>query len=151
MEKSKKDNNVNHWPKNPLIELEGAFVDVRGSIQPILDEKMNSAIWIESKAGSVRANHYHKTDWHFCYVVSGGMEYFYRKTGSDKSPKKITVSAGNVVFTPPMVDHAMYFPKDTVFLALSRNPRDQESYEADVERVELISADGLISWRPEGK
>jgi hypothetical protein len=42
-------------------------------------------------------------------------------------------------FTPPMVDHAMVFPEDTVFLTLGRNPRDQESYESDVVRIDPIN------------
>jgi len=136
------------WPKEPLVDLENPFVDVRGRIQPLLDEAMKSAVWIESAAGSVRANHYHKTDWHYCYVVSGEMEYFHRKTGSEDEPEKVVARTGDMVFTPPMVDHAMHFTKDTVFLTLSRNPRDQETYEADVERVEVISTEGLISWKP---
>ena len=76
------------------------------------------------------------------------MEYFYRKTGSEDEPEKVIARTGDMVFTPPMVDHAMHFTKDTVFLTLSRNPRDQETYEADVERVEVISTEGLISWKP---
>ena len=47
-----------------------------------------------------------------------------------------------------MVDHAMKFPEDTVFLTLSRNPRHQEAYESDVVRVEMISPKGLTSWKP---
>ena len=110
---------------------------------------MKSAVVIESKAGSLRANHYHKTDWHYCYVVSGEMEYVHRLTGSNSPPEKIIVKEGEMVFTPPMVDHGMKFPVDTVFLTLSRNPRDQESYEADVVRVEFVDTDGLTIWKPE--
>jgi hypothetical protein len=43
-----------------------------------------------------------------------------------------------MVFTPPMEDHATVFLEDTRLLAISRNPRDQEAYEADVRRVTLI-------------
>jgi hypothetical protein len=43
----------------------------------------------------------------------------------------------------------MKFPVDTVFLTLSRNPRDQESYEADVVRVDMVSSNGLKSWTPD--
>ena len=43
-----------------------------------------------------------------------------------------------MVFTPPMVDHAMVFPEDTEFLTLGRNSRRQEVYEADVERIDPI-------------
>ncbi|MBT6087838.1 MAG: hypothetical protein HOH22_19145, partial [Rhodospirillaceae bacterium] len=50
--------------------------------------------------------------------------------------------------TPPMVDHAMRFPVDTVFLTLSRNPRDQETYEADVVRVPMVEVEGAITWKP---
>ena len=42
-----------------------------------------------------------------------------------------------------MVDHAMKFLVDTVFLTLSRNPRDQVSYENDVVRVNMIPHEGL--------
>jgi len=137
------------WPAHGVVKLEKPFVDGRGSIQPLVDIMMKSAVMIESKAGSLRANHYHKTDWHYCYVVSGTIEYLHRPTGSDQEPEVILVNEGEMVFTPPMIDHGMRFPVDTVFLTLSRNPRDQESYEADVVRVDMVSTDGLTSWTPE--
>ena len=137
------------WPAHGVVKLEKPFVDGRGSIQPLVDIMMKSAVMIESKAGSLRANHYHKTDWHYCYVVSGTIEYLHRPTGSDQEPEVILVNEGEMVFTPPMIDHGMRFPVDTVFLTLSRNPRDQESYEADVVRVDMVSTDGLSSWTPE--
>ena len=115
----------------------------------MVDEMMKSAVMIESKKGSLRANHYHKTDWHYCYVISGAIEYYHRPTGSDQEPESLLVKAGEMVFTPPMVDHGMKFPEDTVFLTLSRNPRDQASYEADVVRVDMLDTEGLTSWKPE--
>ena len=136
-------------PKEPLVTLEKPFVDTRGAIQPLVDEMMKSAVMIESKKGSLRANHYHKTDWHYCYVVSGCIEYSHRPTGSDEEPECLIVKAGKMVFTPPMVDHGMKFPEDTTFLTLSRNPRDQASYEADVVRVDMLDTDGLTTWKPE--
>jgi dTDP-4-dehydrorhamnose 3,5-epimerase-like enzyme len=137
------------WPAHGVVKLEKPFVDGRGSIKPLVDIMMKSAVMIESKAGSLRANHYHKTDWHYCYIVSGTIEYLHRPTGSDQEPETILVNEGEMVFTPPMIDHGMKFPVDTVFLTLSRNPRDQESYEADVVRVDMVSTDGLKSWTPE--
>ncbi len=136
------------WPQQPLVELEKPFVDVRGAIQPLVDRMMKSAVMIESKAGTLRANHYHLTDWHYCYVLSGCIEYYHRPTGSEEEPEMLLVEAGQMAFTPPMVDHGMKFPEDTVFLTLSRNPRDQETYEADVVRIEMISGEGLTTWKP---
>jgi hypothetical protein len=48
------------------------------------------------------------------------------------------VKTGELFFTPPMVDHAMHFPEDTVFLTLGRNSRTQEAYEADVVRIDPL-------------
>lgn len=126
------------WPKEPLVAPEKPFADARGAIHPLVDTAMESAVLITSAAGTVRANHFHKTDWHYCYLLSGAMDYYHRPHGSDAEPEKLRVDAGQMVFTPPLVDHAMKFLEDTVFLTLSRNPRDQESYEADVVRIHLI-------------
>ncbi|MBI4678531.1 MAG: cupin domain-containing protein [Elusimicrobia bacterium] len=121
-----------------LVKLERPFLDDRGAIQPLVERVMKSALVISSRKGALRGNHFHKTDWHYCYVVSGVMYYFHRPTGSLSKPEKVVVKPGGMVFTPPMVDHAMRFPKDTVFLTLSRNPRDQTAYERDIIRVELL-------------
>ena len=144
---------MDNWPSETLINLEKPFVDVRGSIQPLVDSLMKSAVMIQSKAGSLRANHYHKTDWHYCYVISGKIDYYHKKLNSNKAPELINVKQGQMIFTPPLVEHCMKFPVDTVFLTLSRNPRDQKSYESDVVRVELIDSSDSISWVPksEGK
>ena len=124
---------------DPIVALEAPFEDFRGAIIPIVDEQMESCVLITSVKGSVRANHYHKTDWHFCYVLSGEIEYHWRETGDMSEPRKTIIKQGQCFFTPPMVDHAMVFVTDTTFLTLGRNPRDQKTYEADVRRIELVS------------
>lgn len=126
------------WPKEVIVKLEKAFADARGAIQPLVDLPMESCVLISTHKGSVRANHYHRTDWHFCYVLSGSIVYYERPHGSDETPKKVLVKTGELFFTPPMVDHAMHFPEDTVFLTLGRNSRTQEAYEADVVRIDPI-------------
>ena len=50
--------------ESPIIPLEKPFVDKRGEIIPLVDADMKSCVLITSKKGTVRANHYHKTDWH---------------------------------------------------------------------------------------
>lgn len=140
------------WPPfDKVVKLEKAFVDARGTIQPLVDRLMKSAVLIESKKGSLRANHYHRTDWHYCHVISGSIEYWHRPSGSTEPPTKMLVKTGETVFTPPMVDHGMVFPEDTTFLTLSRNSRDQGAYEADVVRIDLLPTEGLTSWKPEDK
>ena len=136
------------WPSEPLVNLEKPFVDDRGSIQPLVDLMMRSAVMIHSKAGSLRANHYHKTDWHYCYVIYGKIEYFYKNVDSEKKTKLLIAEKGSMIFTPPLVEHCMKFPEETLFLTLSRNPRDQKTYEEDVVRVNLINDSEYITWKP---
>jgi dTDP-4-dehydrorhamnose 3,5-epimerase-like enzyme len=129
------DEERKHWPKDVIVDLERPFADARGEIQPLVDLMMESCVLIRSRKGTVRANHYHQTDWHFCYVLSGSIEYLHRPHGSSEKPERVMVKTGQLFFTPPMVDHAMVFPEDTTFLVLGRNSRAQEVYEADVVRI----------------
>lgn len=127
------------WPKGIKVELAKAFEDDRGAIQPLVDVTMESCVLIHSKPGSVRANHFHKTDWHYCYVLSGEIDYYHRPTGTEDKPEKVTIRAGELFWTPPMVDHAMVFPVETSFLTFGRNSREQAVYEADVVRIPPIN------------
>ena len=126
------------WPTTGKVELPAANVDDRGSIQSIVNFPMKNLSIISSRKGSVRSNHYHVTDWHYMYVMKGSFDYYYRPTGSEEPPSVTRVVEGEMIFTPPMEDHATVFLDDTEMLVVSRNPRDQESYESDVRRVILI-------------
>ena len=112
--------------------------DARGAIQPLVDADFRSAQLISSVAGSVRANHYHKNDWHYMYLVSGAFNYYHRPVGSVDEPTCVRFDAGQMVFTPPMLEHAVEFLEDTVFINFSGSQRDQATYEADVVRIDLV-------------
>ena len=126
------------WPNETRVELPAAHADERGAIQTLVNFPMKNLSLITSKKGTVRSNHYHLTDWHYMYVLSGAFDYYYRPTGSDEAPAVIRVVTGQMVFTPPMEDHATVFLEDTQMVVVSRNPRDQETYESDTRRVTLI-------------
>ena len=122
--------------RGPIVELGTPHSDDRGAIIPLVDEEdMKSACIITSKKGTVRANHYHHTDWHYCWVMKGGIDYYYRAVGSKDAPLKVHVKQGQMFFTPPNLEHAMVFTEDTEFLCLGKNARDQKSYESDITRV----------------
>jgi len=116
------------------------FVDQRGGITRILDDEnfaVHSILYITSKTGTIRSNHYHKTDAHWCYLVSGKAEY-YEKPVSGGEIEHTPLEAGDMVYSDSMIIHAVRFTEDSVLLAFSRNPRNQECYEEDTVRVELI-------------
>jgi len=126
------------WPKEGLVKLDDPHTDDRGYIQSLVNFPMKNISLISSKKGSVRSNHYHLTDWHYMYVLSGSFDYYFRPSNSDEEIKCVRVKKGEMIFTPPMEDHETVFLEDCDLLAMSRNPRDQESYEDDVRRVKLI-------------
>lgn len=126
------------FPTDQLVPLDPPFEDVRGQIQNlILTPGVTSISVITSKAGSVRSNHYHKTDWHYLYVVSGSMEYWERAVDGPPPAKPIIVKAGQMVFTPPGELHKTVFLEDTVLMSFAKNVRDHEHHEEDVVRLEF--------------
>jgi len=131
------------WPHAGKVDLDAEHVDERGAIKSLVNFPMKNLSLILSRKGSVRSNHYHLTNWHYMYVLSGSFDYYYRAAGSDDKPGVIHLTVGEMVFTPPMEEHATVFLEDTQLLVMSRNPRDQESYEADVKRVMLVDPTGV--------
>ena len=114
-------------------------MDVRGAIVNLVDAPFGSAAVISSVKGSVRGNHYHKTDYHYCWLQSGALVYYHRPVGDPSPPSQWTIEPGDIFYTPPMYEHAMRFTEDSVFFVFARNNREMENYEADTVRVALIA------------
>ena len=122
-----------------FVDLQKGYAADRGIIQPLCDLNMKSASIIVSKKNTWRANHYHKSDWHFIYVLQGSFEYYYKKTNSKDEIKKIIVTKDQLLFTGPQVDHAMFYTEETKLIVLSKNPRDQKTYEEDTVRINFMN------------
>ena len=123
---------------NPKVELPKDFTDFRGSIQALTHEHNGSVVIIDTFPSVQRANHYHKEDYHYCYIVSGQITYYERKVGSKDIPNRYIFNSGEMFYTPPMVEHCMYFEERTIFVTLGGKTRKQEEYEADLVRLESL-------------
>lgn len=127
-------------PTEPRVALSAPVEMPAG---PILNLYMadygpvNGVAIIRSRAGSTRSRHLHLTDWHLLYVLSGEVHYYERTAGSKENPDPHVFREGEMFFTGPMVEHAVYFPVDTVLISISRNARDEARHEQDVVRVEF--------------
>ena len=99
--------------------------------------KLNGAVLITCKKGAIRANHYHKKDGHYSYLLEGKMNYFYKMDEASKA-KKVIVRKGEMVYTPPKEIHAMEFTEDSVFIALTTEKRTRKKYEEDTVRTKII-------------
>ena len=131
------------WPEDCSVPMDAPFKDSRGEIQNLILRPCTSVAIINSAPRTIRANHYHRTDWHYAYVVSGEVLYFERPVGSEGIPEPKRFGPGTMFFTPPMVEHCMAFPVDTVFVTMAKNVRSHESHEADVVRVEFVKPSDL--------
>lgn len=113
--------------------------DKRGSIIKVMEGKITSVLVIPSKKGAVRANHYHKQDTHYAYMISGKMRYTVKDLSKKRARKQsVILNSGDLVYTPAMTVHAMEFLEDSVFLALTTQKRDQKHYENDTVRLKLV-------------
>ena len=116
--------------------------DTRGEILSIVDEPVMNVSIITCNAGALRSNHYHRSDFHFMYVLEGEIDYFYKAVDSDEV-RYLKIKAGDNIFTPDNEVHATYFPLKTRLIVSSKYPRDQETYEKDTVRMPFVTEDNL--------
>ena len=124
------DENFANYPKVLIPQI---FNDDRGSIKNLADGRLGDVAIISSQKSSIRANHVHENDWHFSYLVSGQMRYFWKD--SNKEVQSLIVKAGEMVYTPPKIPHKMQFLEESVFIAISELSRSQNNYEADTKKM----------------
>ena len=128
---------IEKWSKQDLIkDLEhvkdgkNLFIDERGVISNHeLTEPINLIGMIESKKGTIRANHYHPQQEQKCLFTKGQIIEIFQDIINPNAPK-ITqvVNAGQLSIIKPNVAHTMVFTKDTTFLNLVRGERNHENY-----------------------
>ena len=128
---------IDKWSKKNFVkdleqirDGENLYVDNRGSISNHeLTEPINLIGMIESKKGTVRANHFHPQQEQKCLFTKGQIIEIYQDLINKDAPK-ITqvVNAGQLSIIKPNVAHTMVFTKNTTFLNLVRGERDHENY-----------------------
>jgi oxalate decarboxylase/phosphoglucose isomerase-like protein (cupin superfamily) len=128
---------ITKWSKQNLIkELEhvrdggNEYIDSRGKISNHeLTEPINLIGLIDSKKGTIRANHYHPQQEQKCLFTKGQIIEIFQDILNPNSPK-ITqvVNEGQLSIIKPNVAHTMVFTKDTTFLNLVRGEREHDNY-----------------------
>ena len=109
---------------------EDEYIDSRGKISNHeLTEPINLIGLIDSKKGTIRANHYHPQQEQKCLFTKGQIIEVFQDVLNPNSPK-ITqvVNEGQLSVIKPNVAHTMVFTKDTTFLNLVRGEREHDNY-----------------------
>ena len=128
---------ISKWSKQKIIkdleyvkDGEDEYKDERGKISNHeLTEPINLIGLIDSKKGTIRANHYHPQQEQKCLFTKGQIIEVFQDLINPNSPK-ITqvVNEGQQSIIKPNVAHTMVFTKDTTFLNLVRGDREHKNY-----------------------
>jgi len=106
------------------------YIDSRGKISNFeLTEPINLIGYIESVAGSVRANHYHPIQEQKCLLIKGSYVSVIQDLSIPNAPIDTKlIKAGDIAVIRPNVAHTMVFLEDSIFLNLVRGEREHDNY-----------------------
>lgn len=128
---------INAWSAKELpkaleytVRGDKEFIDARGKISNYeLTEPINLIGYIESKAGTVRANHFHPIQEQKCLLISGGYISVIKDLAYPNAPIETRlIKPGDIAVIKPNVAHTMVFLEDSVFLNLVHGEREHENY-----------------------
>lgn len=128
---------IQNWSKKdikPELEytVQGGkeYIDERGKISNYeLTEPINLIGYIESKAGTVRANHYHPIQEQKCLLIKGKYVSVVKDLADPKAQIHTQlIQEGDIAVIKPNVAHTMVFLEDSIFLNLVRGEREHENY-----------------------
>ena len=118
-------------------KLKPVLQDKRGDIFDILEETVRHVGMVTfTKAGIVRASHYHKKSVQYQYVLSGTI----RLTVHDlegKRRKSYVMGTGGYASIPPRVVHVVTSLSPASMLDLTTISRKNDGYERDTVRVPI--------------
>ena len=121
------------YKTSKLIKSNRINNDSRGYFNSLLDDNIKNISYLFNKRNTIRSNHYHLKDYHYIFVISGNIHYFYKKINAKKI-SYIYVNKGETIFTPPLEIHATFFNRDSSMLVANNLPRKKNVYESDLVR-----------------
>lgn len=128
---------IHNWSKIPhpeeleyIINGSKEYIDDRGKISNYeLPEPINMIGYIESKKGTLRANHYHPIQEQKCLLIKGKYISIIKDLSiPDAKTETRIINAGDLSVIRPNVAHTMVFLEDSIFLNLVRGEREHENY-----------------------
>lgn len=111
--------------------------DARGRIKDILvGLPVDGVTLVETKAGAVRGNHFHRETVQHAYLLRGRMMIFTRRVDDQyETVLKHEMRPGELVTHEPLTAHAFMALEDSELLVLTHGPRRGSNYEQDTFRL----------------
>ncbi len=124
--------------KMTVRKIKPAHTDTRGIIVDVLEKvPVKHVGFITFEKGVVRANHYHKKQTQYTYVLDGEIKLVTQNYKGGKKTARIT-RPGDLVTIPPGFIHAYLATKKSSIIVLTDYSRDMRSFEEDTFRVKII-------------
>lgn len=128
-----------------VVSQRPVFEDERGAIFNLIDGvELRSVLYITSQPGSIRGNHYHKTQTQWVYLLEGRFDLHIRDTrdSEDAESEVFEMFPGDMMKIPARVTHAFEIKEYTEFIEVAdqRQGGEGEYYDEDTVNVELVSA-----------
>lgn len=128
-----------------VTRVEPAHEDDRGAIVDLIDGRTVRHVGlITCRTGSVRGNHYHERQDQWIHVLDGQVALYYEDRRRESSTvERVEMAAGEMVYIPAGVVHAVVAQEDARLLDLNDYARgeDGDGYERDTVRVDDITGE----------
>jgi len=112
-----------------IITPDFIFNDERGSLVQLVHKGYTQVNVVTSNAGVLRGDHYHKKSTEAFYVVSGSVDVTLNR---EAEREQITFKQGDFFQINPYTVHSMFYPEDTVLVALYDIPVESENSDKDI-------------------
>lgn len=124
--------------KVTVQKIKPVHTDDRGVIIDILEGVPIKHIGLVTFVkGVIRANHYHKKQTQYTYVLSGEIKLVTKDSKGGKKNTRIT-KPGDFISIPPGFIHAYVAMEESSIIVLTNFSRSIKKYEDDTFRVQLV-------------
>ena len=105
------------------------FADDRGTLTQLVHTGYAQINVVTSRAGVLRGSHYHKQSTEAFYVISGTVDV---TLGRENKEEKATFQSGDFFQIEPYTAHSIFYPEDTIMVALYDIPVELKNGEKDI-------------------
>ncbi|HSS21914.1 MAG TPA: cupin domain-containing protein [Pyrinomonadaceae bacterium] len=101
-------------------------VDERGGFWGITQESWAEVNFIETQAGQIRGNHYHKETRELFFIISGEIDVVIEDLNSGQRVE-LSVTKGDIFLIEPYELHTFHVRTDAKWINMLSKPVDQEN------------------------
>lgn len=112
-----------------ILAADFEHADERGKLTQLTHGGFRQINVLETVSGVTRGGHYHKVSREAFFVASGSVAVTFTKDGETETR---TFVRGEFFLIPPFVSHSMFFPEDTVLVAMYDVPVEKDDGTKDI-------------------